>query len=98
MVKEKLKTRKRSLRVIGYSWYVKLEPADIIDWELCEDSFVEVWDWDGRKRPLRKIGCSWYVKLEPADVSDWELTRKSKVEVWGGDWKSMRESIVRGEQ
>lgn len=34
--------RKRKLRKIGNSYYVKLEQADIRDWELKEEDFVAV--------------------------------------------------------
>ena len=40
--------RKRRIRKIGNSYYVKLEPADIKDWEVKEGDEVEV-------KPLNQI-------------------------------------------
>jgi len=34
--------RKRKIRKIGNSYYVKLEQADIIDWEVCHGDIVAV--------------------------------------------------------
>lgn len=34
--------RNRKIRKIGNSWYVKLEQADIRDWELKEEDLVAV--------------------------------------------------------
>lgn len=35
-------TRKRRVKKVGNSWFVKLEPADIKDWKLKIGDYVDV--------------------------------------------------------
>jgi len=41
--------RKRKIRKIGNSWYVKLEQTDVRDWDVKEGDLVGVKPLGGRK-------------------------------------------------
>ena len=42
IAKNRTKMRKRKIRKIGNSYYVKLEQVDVVDWESKEGDLVEV--------------------------------------------------------